>query len=331
MEAPPRYSDKRLADSFTAYILFSEPLQGSGAEVLEAAREDYPEIAWPETLLADCKIDTQGVSMVVDFDGGADTGAIYLLGSPGPLDVDLSEMIEKSAHVTGRDAARRIVTTHTDHLSIVVHGLPGDSSVAARFAAARKMACLTGVLAKLPTALGVYFPSADLILTPERWLRGVDLARKGELPLSEWLATVWSMGEDTDGGELWSASTIGLAAFTGHEINVPRAPVEPAVIGDITGAVARMLVEADHMFRDSDTVGGEDDPLKWRIRHLPEASDGPQTDTWVLLHPEADVDEEGVFGPRSLPPAPEGFDNSVMGDWDNLRTGLRGLSGRRVH
>lgn len=331
MEAPERYSDKRLADSFTAYVLFSEPLQGSGQEVLEAAREDYPEIGWPGTLLADCHIDTRGVSMVVDFDGGEGTGAIYLLGSPGPLNIDMSTVIERSETTTGKAEAQRIASTHTDHLSVVVHGLKDDPSVPARFAAARKMACLAGVLAKLPTAMGVYFPSADLILTPERWLHGVALAREGQLPLGEWVTTIWSYGGQADGRDLWNASTIGLAAFTGHELNVPRAPVEPRLIGGVVGAVARMLVETDHQCRDSDTVGGEGDALKWRIRHLPEAPDGPQTDTWVLLHPEADVDEEGVFGPRPLPPAPDGIDNQVMGDWGTLRSGLEALTSRRVH
>ncbi|MEM8850521.1 MAG: hypothetical protein AAGE03_10860 [Pseudomonadota bacterium] len=175
------------------------------------------------------------------------------------------------------------------------------------------------------------FPSADLVVTPNRWLHGVQLARKGQLPLSEWFNIVWTFGGGFGARELWSASTVGLAAFTGHEINVPRAPVSVATMGQVTGMAARMLVEAGHVFHDFDTLDGEGEPAKWRIRHMAETPDGPQTDLWVLLHPEADIQEDAVFGPRPLPFAPTVTDNPISGDWTSLHRGLEGLMDQTTH
>jgi hypothetical protein len=46
MTTPERYSDKRLKDNFTAYVLLSERIQFRFPEIWEAVREDYPDLAW---------------------------------------------------------------------------------------------------------------------------------------------------------------------------------------------------------------------------------------------------------------------------------------------
>jgi len=49
-QQPDRYSDKRLADSFSVYVLFSEPVSFTNRDILDALREDYPELSWSDAV-----------------------------------------------------------------------------------------------------------------------------------------------------------------------------------------------------------------------------------------------------------------------------------------
>jgi hypothetical protein len=321
---PQRHSEKRLQDAFTAYVPFTEPLRFRPSEILAAVREDYPGLFWTDTLQFDLPITVGQVGLGV-LHPGTSEGNEPLFASfssfPGPIALDLAHQFHAS-RLTFPDAPAA-VARHRCYLSITVPSV--DSSLAARFDAARRVTCLAAVFARLSICVAVYFPSSDQIVRPTDWVGAAARGMRAELPIPAWVSIYVNPMPDGQTPVPVSAGSIGLAAFTGHEVIVPLARVEPKDAAMWVFALAKMLVEHAHVYRDSDTVGVEGDDLKLRIRHCPEGRQGMQTDTWVLLHPTSTVDEITMFGARSNQPAPPGVDNTRRSDADGLRKRLYAL------
>jgi hypothetical protein len=334
-----RYSEKRLKDAFTAYVLFAEPLTFRPSEILAAVREDYPGLAWTDTLQLDMPITVGQVGLGVlfpDAEAGNEPRMAHFSSFPGLLGVDLAHQVHAS-RLTFPDAAAA-VARHRCYLSITVPSV--DDSLAARFDAARRVTCLAAVFARLSTCVAVYFPTSDQIVRPADWVEAAAQAMRAELPIPTWVSIYVNAmpdGRAPDGRAPApvTVGTIGLAAFNGHEIAMPRARILPGDAAKWVFGAAKMLVERDHVFHDSDTLGMEEGGETLRIRHCPEGKADSQTDAWILLHPSSTLDEMAFFGPHSRPPAPPGVDNRRKGDTDGLRkrlyafvTGGRDKAGR---
>jgi hypothetical protein len=313
MSATGRYSDKRLADSFTAYVLLSEPLQFRTHEILAAVREDYPGLEWSDTLGADMPFDSSNVSLGVFFadpKGGPQPKMIRMLSTPGRCNVDWPDILKKS-HVTFPEG-RAAVDAHVSYFSISLESV--DATYAARFDAARRLTCLAAVFAKLPVCKGIYFPSADLLVRPADWITATDTAMAAKFPSLQWLALAVNARPDGKAPVPVTVNTIGLAAFTGHEICMPMTRIAPGEAAKWVHTASVMLTEYGFTFVDSDTLGPEGSTEKVRLRHVAEGKHGMQTDTWMLIHPACALDEIALFGPHSRPPPPKGVENNFRGD-----------------
>lgn len=334
-----RYSDKRMADDFVCYVLFSEPLQATFSELLEAAREDFPGLDWSHDNLGPDRIDTRDVTMCVDFGHSDDKkGRLKVLGHPGRCTLDWEDAIYKN-RITFPEAGKA-VARHTDYLSISVSHPKGDGSVksliARRFDAARRMTCLAAVLAKLPIATAVYFPNGDTLLPPSAWIAAADDAMKGQIPVIAWMCMALHAFDEPPEPLPITLSTIGMAAFNGHEIVMPRMRMLwPEAMQFAYGAI-RMLLEADHVFQDSNTLGMEAGDKAFRIRLAREGKKylakgetiSPQTDQWWLFHQSCDLDDIAIFGDRMGMPPPPGYDNTFTGDLDTLKNALYSFHAR---
>jgi hypothetical protein len=308
-----RYSDKRLKDGFYAYILLSEPLQFRTGEILAAVREDYPSLVWTDSLNMDTPFDTSQFGLGVFFSQKTDVpepSMTRLTCIPGKLQVNWDDILWKSRFTNPQGKAA--VAAHVNHLCISLESV--DSSLAARFDAARRLTCMAAVFAKLPTCLGVYFPSADQLVTPENWAKAADTALKAEFPSLQWMSLAVNRFAGPDDTEMTTVNTIGLAAFTGTEVVMAKTKLPPAEAVKWVHAAAVMLVELGHKFVDGDTLGPEGQPDRVRLRFAKEGLHGMQTDCWFLIHPDSAVDEFELFGERSRPPAPKGVDNSIRSE-----------------
>jgi hypothetical protein len=330
--APQRYSDKRLNDSFTAYVLLSEAIQFLPEEIFAAVAEDYPGLEWNLGLSVAPPFDSSKISIATYFGGNGPSalhGLISMISSPGPIGIPMEEMIAKSRFVFPE--ARQAIATHSSCLSISVSST--DTSLPARFEAAKRMNCLTAVFAKLPTCKAIYFPSADVILPPHSWLDGANTAMKGEFPAFQWINYIISpYGEipPPGGQHTFTVSTIGCAAFNGHEICLPAVQMDRTEALKLVYAAIMMLLQYGNEFKDSDTMGDDPKTMKVRIRHWAEGVRGAQTDIWTLFHPSSVLDDIALFGARTGKPPPPGFDNSTSGQEGWLRQRLRLFGGARA-
>lgn len=321
-DAPQRYSEKRLADSFTVYVLFSDELEFLPSEILEAVREDYPGLSWTDELGFNMPIKTGTVGLGAFFSDDSEESEpriVHMNSMPGRCDVDWEPLFYKSRAIFPE--AEDAVARHKTYLSITVGSV--DSSLAARFDAARRATCLSSVFAKLPICTAVYFPSGDTVVKPENWVKAAETAMEAEVPIAEWIT--FGIEPVPDGKEPVpiSVQTIGMAAFNGHEVLMPLVRAEPPEVVKWVFGATILLLEYGHEFKDSNTLGleGETDP-KIRIRHMSEGMMDVQTDVWALIHPNSTVDEIAVFGERTGTPPPPGYDNSVRGDPNSLKNKL---------
>jgi hypothetical protein len=316
-----RYSDKRLKDSFTAYVLLSDTLQFMPSEIWDAVREDYPKLSWNLDVTVAPPFDTGRFSMATYLGGGAADarhGFINFLATPGPLDVDFDDLIFKSRFTFPE--AKHAVTAHRSALSISVSST--DGSIESRFEAARRMTCIAAVFAKLPICVGIYFPSADLILPPTSWIEAANIAMDGKVPTFQWI----NFSVVNYEYNIITAHTIGCAAFNGFEVSMPAVRLNPTEALKYVFSAVTMMLEYGHEFQDSHTLGEEGSDEKLRIRFWPEGLHDAQTDTWALIHPAYCRDEIADFGPRKGTPPPPGYDNTFKGDESWLRKKIRLLT-----
>ncbi|MEO1292280.1 MAG: hypothetical protein AAFV62_05530 [Pseudomonadota bacterium] len=317
---PQRYSDQRMADDFTVYILLSETLQFDPAEIVAAFNEDFPGLAEISVSIGGenggkhdgeggrgSLFDTGDVSIAMLQHGGArGEERVTLISGPTRFDADLTAAYAR-AHLF-RDA-KAVVDASASFLSVSVSGTKGAAAnLASRYRQARLATCLSAVFAKLPICTAVYFPSGDVIARPEMWVKAAETAAQDQWPLGEWFSYEINLQADRpDGRPTFSCGLVGMAAFNGHEVALASAPVGPDVATQYVMGAAYLLLAGGSVFKDSDTIGLDGSGLQLRIRLLPEGVQA-QTDTWILVHPESPLDEAALFGAQTHPPAPPGVD-----------------------
>ena len=329
-----RYSEKRLKTAFLATVLFDSRLDFLVEEVIAAAAEDYPILEWFHNFHMPGTQSTKPDVLLSPING---YGWIANLGRmPGPF-LGTADYLQQCAasgvtqsHILDEDGfkhavnasrfvfpgAEAAVRRSVEHLDISVWSteeLPEDPDqrLAHRFREARRMTCLSAVFAKLPTATAVYLPSADLLLSPDQWVRAANTAAAEEWPLASWIQIAVEKGAMEGGPILTSATTVGMAAFNGHEIYLDYAPMEPQQAAtQVTGA-AWLLLAGGNRFKDGDTIGLEDETLKIRMRHCKEGEHGAQTDRWILFHPKGYRTDTQMFGETDSQPPPPGTTNEI--------------------
>ncbi|MBX2856686.1 MAG: DUF4261 domain-containing protein [Rhodobacteraceae bacterium] len=337
-DAPERYSDKRLNDSFSVYLLLSEPLQFSMREVAEAITEDYPVLGRlgidinPIDALDTGDVTVLGVLMPKDV---PECEVVTFTSLKGSLDVEYFETaLQRLIAPDRREDMTRAVQSHVSYLCITCGSK--ESDLGSQFLAARMATCIAAVFAKLPICQAVYYPTANMITTPDEWVKGADKAAAPEWPLEIWVSWMFLRDERYGAKEAWiGCHSDGMAAFNGHEVCFRPAPLPLPKVFLYAYTAVYLPLAGGNAFRDGDTVGVEDSDEKIRMRLAVEGREilpHPHgnvagTDTWVLFHPSAAENDEALFGPRANAPAPEGFDNSLRPEEGFLRR----LLGRRKH
>ena len=306
-----RYSERRLREDFNVHILLSEPLVAGLDEILAAARADFPELTWNDLGGSRAVLDTT-TSCDLAWQGDArlnepDETRFITRAGRASLHWGHAFQLARATFPNAEDAVAR----HQSWLEIRVPSR--GTSLAARFDAACRVTCLGAIFAAFPTCLAVYFQSGNTIVSPERWTAAAREALKPRLPFFEWFGFYANplVHEGKTFG--FSLGTIGMAAFNGRELVAPKAP-RPAA--ELAGMVLEMLnatLQRGHQFQDSDTCSLEGDETIYRIRHCAEGRLEMQTDAWVLLHPDAFVNEIEALGPRTRNPPPAGMKLQIWG------------------
>ncbi|MFZ5961515.1 DUF4261 domain-containing protein [Thalassococcus sp. BH17M4-6] len=327
-----RYSDKRLNDSFYAYVLLSEPVTFRMHEIVAALKEDYPTLGWGDSFYEEEGAEHDGPFTVGDvlvaslFPKGADNipGMIGMHSMPGRCDLaNWPDLLHKNRFNSPEAGAA--VARHTCCLCIQANSV--DNSLEARFDAARRVTAVAAVFAALPVAELVYWPNGDTLTMPDSWVAAAQKAARGEVPLLQWIHFGMELMPNPETPQGVTASSVGLAAFTGQEIAMLWAPVEPAEAVRRVFEAVSMVLEHGHVFEDSDTLGAEGDKMKMRLRLLKEGQLDAQTDTICILHPSSHFHEQELelFGPRAKAPPPKGVDNTSRGDPNSLKNRLYAL------
>lgn len=306
-------SEQASEQAFSVYLLFSEHLQFRMKEVYAVFAEQYPTLA---DNMRKSFTDTAGSIPVntaedigvapVGFYIDGDLEILLINNLPGGGRLPKAERTNyglNSLHFAG---AERAWDEHVAHL--VIRGVsvtPGEDSIESRFDKARYASALAAVFASDPTCLGVLFN--DQIHSPNAWREETAKAVNGEFPTSIWVSPLLTVGSDSSGNQTFGAFTRGMSYFNDHEVYFPETRVAPVTPLDIVFGASNMLLAGGHVFQDSDTIKYSED-LKYRIRlKAPTQPPITQTPMWCILHPECDIDEESVFGPRTAIPRPPGY------------------------
>ena len=313
---------KHLRDPFQVHVLFKDHYKGTIDGLFDEAATRFPGLDWELEAIGRDRIDTRDVTFAVD--AGAPEplrGMTKITGTPGRLDCRWARALGTS-RLSFPDASEA-VAGHSDHLTITVAAPRRDTSLAARFDAARRATCLGAVLAGRPEAAAVHFPSAELIVRPERWNDAAETAMRGEVPVLQWIGIYANTFRwDGPGPVPVTVGTFGMAAFLGHEIVMPKVRLDTDDAAEWVAVTVRMLMESDHVFRDGDTLGVEGGGRPIRIRHLAAGQLGMHTDTWALFHEASLLDDRahcGIPQRKKVADAPE---NIVTGDWNALKNKL---------
>lgn len=307
------YSEERLNKDFQVTLLFSERLDFEWAEVIAAIEEDYPEMAgWQDSLGLGSAVAGDVSVGFLPNELNPDLGSLNYISGPGRAGQPSEDVYAKANTFPG---ARDAYEKHTCYLDLALSSRGTD--LASRFRAARALNCISAVFAKLPVCLAVWFPDADLILSPQQWADAAEEARKEEWPFSQWISFNIGGFQGENGQSFATISTIGMAAFNGTEVSVLGYPGDRLQEGALMARnTCWMLLNGGSRFNDGDTIGVEGDQTAIKIRLAregtkPGGSDFPmQTDVWMLFHPEGYFNDLDLLGTPN--PSPVSFDQQEM-------------------
>lgn len=293
--------------NFSAYVLLSEPIQFTTAEIEAALREDYPALDLGETQLdMGMACDTaEFITTPILFGArGADAcGVATLIRLPGYGTWDPQQVPQRMRYLVP-DLADRLARNAS---YICVNASARSDGLTDRFRAARLCSCLAAVFARLPVALAAYWETGDHFLPPEMIVQMADQAMSDDWPLMQWLSLeIFGDRETQDTGGL----TRGLRQFTDYEMSLAAAPLQPAEVGSMLLSAATLALAYGNRFNDGDTLGmeGQSKEESYRIRHVPKGTQGSTCDVKLLVHPKSTADHESLAGPITSQPPPPGVD-----------------------
>lgn len=301
---------------FDLYLMFSDGLQFSSAEIAEAVLEDFPglDIFDSARLSIPLECDTDAViPMAPIFLGatGADATFVNMMRLPGygtwdPNGVQPRQMIA-CQDIDLKAALGRNKSYLCISVSAKGRGLEDC------FRAARLVSCVGAVFAKLPICLGAYWEPGDHFLSPKGICEMADMALRGEWPVQKWIGLgLGAMGTDKEGRVWSSGATLGLSRFTGYEMQQVAAPFDLQTTVATLYTAAWLPLTSGNRYADGDTCGveGGDDADKMRLRWLPKGAHAKSQkqpplphDTFIMIHPDSPFDEAAFFG---TPRGPKG-------------------------
>lgn len=296
-----KFSAERRAVPLSISVLLAEPMTFRVAEVAEALREDYPELGtWDDPLWGGADNPGYSVTRVCNT-AAISFGALTeprtrmmmtFISTPGPLQMDLTAAIELSKGFPG---AREAVLRHRSQFTISIKTETTD--LGARFLAAQALTCVAAVFARMPNCLGVFFSTAQLLLSSESCVDAAEKAVQLQWPFLNWIALRMMPITAPDNTLLGCrVHTSGLSAFLGCELDFAPAPVPPEVAVKWCLAGMHMLLAGGHVFQDGSTCGDPQDELGLvRMRFQPESSELP-VDVWKMFHNTTPIDHEKELG-----------------------------------
>ncbi len=153
--------------NFCAYIHFADTLQFTPQEILDAVREDFPDLDLPSapTFMPDMACDTGGTVLSPLVMPGAQADAMManlISAGPNALNPNVVAM-EPRQYRRIPDLEDRLARRRS-YISVSVTA--GSFSTFDVFRAARLCSCIAATFARLPVALAVYWESADHYLPP---------------------------------------------------------------------------------------------------------------------------------------------------------------------
>lgn len=102
--------------------------------------------------------------------------------------------------------------------------------------------------------------------------------------------------------DVFTFNAVGCAAFNKIDRNEALKYVHATTV---------IILQYGHVYRDGDTIGDEDGPVKLRLRHCAEAVNRFQTDTWMLFHAASVLNDVETSGERPRQSATASVDNRV--------------------
>lgn len=309
-----RYSEQRLNAPFEVFLLLRGPFNLSLQMLAREVASLYPSVNEWEDFQFGVGISSNepvGLGMIPSpRQDGHSVNIIYTRGQRCPMD-HYQSSIDRA--LTFPNAAK-VMREHDNYISFSVKA--NGTDLASRFKAARAVNCITAAATKLLPCSGVLFPSGDIICSPTQWREAADKAVRREWPIMSWVSFAIQGARNSAGTPEYSCGSVGLAAFLGCEVSFCAAPVQPAEAATYVLGACHLMLERGNRFEDSDTIAVEGHAQSMRIRFAREGQFGIQTDTYFMLHPHSQINEQELFGDRTRPPAPPGVDNTNRG-YDN--------------
>ncbi|MFY0612295.1 MAG: hypothetical protein JXQ99_12255 [Hyphomicrobiaceae bacterium] len=321
-ESAKLYSEQRLEESFDAYVLLSEPLNYTLADLADVLSETCGSVAEWQSFK---DVESSGeIRATVD----RETTRVSVSFSEAALPVDHFEPCVQRA--TAFPGAKAALQAHQAHVLISAHS--GATDLLSRFETARVINCVSAMFARSQSCTAIIFSSGDVIAEPGPWQDAMHTAMQDEWPIDSWISfDIQSFEPEIDWGKpAVMCSSIGLAAFNGHEVTLAATSLAPFEAAQQVFGTINLLLDDDYGLSDGGTIAieGSDDPL--RVRFAEEGHLGVHTNTWVVFHPNATVHENDLFAPTLSVPAPFAIDRLVQPYPGFFSTLLeRGLRSRR--
>lgn len=306
-----RYSDVRQAEDFSVVVLFSSAFECTRREIVSVIAQSFPNLGIEE--LADLDrhlhVGKQDWTTCLRSNNAGTRLTSTLSSDAGAYPQDMSHALRNSYAFAGAKKAM----SHSSWIKITT---PSDGiDHASRFRAAMTATCIAAEFSRLSNCLGVFVPGANQIVSPKRWVRAANQADRHEFPVDAWIALAFNQTEQ-DGGPrmLHSCSSIGLAAFSGHEVHLPWSDMEPEAAIRLVHTALWLQMVKKRTFGDGHTMGERANPKRIRIRQAKEGTHGLQTDAWLLFDQTTVISEARLFGSQTSNEEPTPKPRASAGD-----------------
>ena len=127
------------------------------------------------------------------------------------------------------------------------------------------MTCITAALVEMFAATGIYWTTADTVLSPEPFVEAAREAGPDGPPFDLWVATDFYRGPNFAQDKAVIARTNGLDVFIGREIECGPVAREPGETGPIVRMVGHFVLDRKVTFHGGETIGTDENPMG-RIR-----------------------------------------------------------------
>ena len=272
-------------DPFSVTLLLSEPFDLRADEVLEAVGENFPSLG----LVGESEENATHRVGVDRFEMMLASGdaRVVVASAPGQPHLDPPPRLKHSFSCKATWHGLSSIAA-----AITIKTTDNGPDLDARLASARRVTAVSSILAAHADCVGVFIPSARMIVAPERWQSAAEEAVAGYVPIDAWIAfSVNRRQHGTTGAQLLSCRSEGLRVFTGEEMLVPWARLAP---GDATTTVFQALwlrLVNRSVFQDRDTMGPETDPSEVQIRWDGDGKMGLDGPGWALFRRECVLPE----------------------------------------